>query len=259
MNTQIKRTFAIGDIHGAYKALIQCLERSGFNKEEDELIQLGDVVDGWPEVYECVEELLSIKNLITIKGNHDDWFNDWLTTGGHPTYWLQGGAGTLSSYCKNLDCKYFGSDSGGYKTSLNSAVIPKSHKDFFKNQKLYYIDHQNRCFVHGGFDRNNFVDYLAITNPVEFYWNRSLYSSALSCTGNQKLKTANEFKEIFIGHTATVNEDRTFKPVIRGGVYNLDQGAGWMGKLTIMNVETKEYFQSDEVTTLYPDEKGRRG
>lgn len=77
-------------------------------------------------------------------------------------------------------------------------------------------------------------------------------------------KTANEFTEIFIGHTATINDSlnekgiRDFKPVIKGGVYNLDQGAGWVGKLTIMNVDTKEYFQSDEVGTLYPDEKGRR-
>lgn len=258
MSTQIKRTFAIGDIHGAYKALVQCLERSGFNKEEDELIQLGDVVDGWSEVYECVEELLTIKKLIVIKGNHDDWFNDWLTKGGHPTYWLQGGVGTLSSYCKNLDCIYHGSDAGGYRTSLNFAMIPQKHREFFANQKLYYIDNYNRCFVHGGFKRTEFVDYLAIVDPIDFYWNRDLYNQAKSCIKGQKLKTANEFKEIFIGHSATINDDRTFKPVISGGVYNLDQGAGFRGKLTIMNVDTKEFWQSDEVTTLYPDERGRR-
>lgn len=34
----------MGDIHGAYKALQQCLERSKFNYENDKLIQLGDVV-----------------------------------------------------------------------------------------------------------------------------------------------------------------------------------------------------------------------
>ena len=65
------KRFAIGDIHGNYKALKQCLERSAFDKENDLLIQLGDVADGWHEVYECVDELLSIKNTIFIKGNHD--------------------------------------------------------------------------------------------------------------------------------------------------------------------------------------------
>lgn len=29
------KTFVMGDIHGAYKALIQCIERSGFDKEKD--------------------------------------------------------------------------------------------------------------------------------------------------------------------------------------------------------------------------------
>lgn len=55
------RTFAMGDIHGAHKALVQCLERCNFNNEIDTLIQLGDVADGWSETYECVEELLKIK------------------------------------------------------------------------------------------------------------------------------------------------------------------------------------------------------
>ncbi|MET0786893.1 MAG: metallophosphoesterase, partial [Paenisporosarcina sp.] len=65
-----KRTFALGDVHGNYKGLMQCLKRSGFNNEKDTLIQLGDVVDGFSESFECVEELLKIKNLISIRGNH---------------------------------------------------------------------------------------------------------------------------------------------------------------------------------------------
>lgn len=78
------RTIIAGDIHGSHKALKQCLERSNFDYENDTMIQLGDIVDGWNEVYEEVEELLKIKNLVTIKGNHDDWFNHYLQLGTHP-------------------------------------------------------------------------------------------------------------------------------------------------------------------------------
>ena len=42
------KTFVVGDIHGAHKALVQVLERSGLDRESDTLIVLGDVVDGWP-------------------------------------------------------------------------------------------------------------------------------------------------------------------------------------------------------------------
>lgn len=54
------KTYAIGDIHGAYKALIQCFERSGFDRESDRLIVLGDVCDGYSEVQQCIDELLEV-------------------------------------------------------------------------------------------------------------------------------------------------------------------------------------------------------
>lgn len=99
------RTFCCGDIHGAHKALVQCLERSGFDKENDTLIQLGDVVDGWSEMYECVEELLTIKNLISIKGNHDEVFRIWLERGVHMFDWSQGGRAVITSYARHTDRK----------------------------------------------------------------------------------------------------------------------------------------------------------
>ena len=34
------KTFAVGDIHGAYKSLVQCLERSKFDYNNDRLIVL---------------------------------------------------------------------------------------------------------------------------------------------------------------------------------------------------------------------------
>ena len=252
------RRFVCGDIHGAHKALIQCLERSGFNKNEDQLIQLGDVADGWNEVYECVEELLSIKNLVAIRGNHDKWFAEWMVYGAHPSYWLQGGIGTLESYCKNTDSQFDGSGHAGYKTSLNTAVIPQSHKDFFmETQKPYYIDHMNNLFVHGGYDRTDYISNQLAMNSENFWWDRSLWDQAQSCAPGVKLKTTDEFKKIFIGHTATERKYKDLKPVESGGVWNLDQGAGWSGKLTLMNIDTEEYFQSDLVSELYTDQHGR--
>jgi len=42
------------------------------------------------------------------------------------------------------------------------------------------------------------------------------------------------------------------------GVWNLDTGAGMSGKLTVMDIDTKEYWQSDLVTELYPEETANR-
>lgn len=249
-------TYVIGDIHGAYRALKQVFDRSPI-KEGDTIIQLGDIADGWSEVYECVDLLISMKdkyNMVFIKGNHDVWFNEFLTYGMHPTAWLQGGVGTLESYCRNVerDIPTY-TKNGGYMSTLNNTDIPESHIKFFKDQIYYYIDEKNRCYVHGGFDRWEFIN-----NQIGFdlYWDRDLWNQALSCADGIKLKTVDDFSEIFIGHTSVTNMG-TDKPMNSGGVYNIDTGAGWSGKLTIMNVDTKEYWQSDDVKELYKDERGR--
>lgn len=261
----------MGDIHNNYKALKQCLERSGFDYEKDHLIQLGDIVDGWNQTYEVVEELLKIKNLTALKGNHDHWFCEWLNRGEHPVHWMMGGEGTLKSYCKHSGREYY-PDNGGWRSNLTTFDIPQSHRDFFNNQKLYYIDDNRNCFVHGGFDRYQYMDLLQATQADDFYWNRDLWKEAMH--SKDKLYFVEMFNEVFIGHTATTNYSdieviktkeghvRSYgvpitKPMNGGGVWNLDTGAGFSGKLTIMNLETKEYFQSDKCSELYPDEKGR--
>lgn len=245
------RTFAIGDIHGSYKALLQCLERSGFNKEEDTLIQLGDVADGYHEVYQCVEELLSIENTIFIRGNHDDWFREWIIKGNHPDRWIQGGEGTLRSYCETLVLEYTGNQAFGFRTSLSVADIPETHINFWKNQLPYYIDDKNRCFVHGGFDRTTKISKQL---PHTLWWDRYLWNQAQSAESYdlERINDVNNFSTIFIGHTGDKRNPRK-----AAQVWNLDSNAGWGEKLTIMNVETEEFWQSDPVKELYPNEKGR--
>lgn len=233
------RTLVMGDIHGAAKALLQCLERSNFDKDNDTLIFLGDVADGWGQVPECVEELLSIKNLIAIRGNHDKWAEDWMTTAAAPNFWLtQGGQATYDAY-------------------IPIPEIMNIHRDkFFKKQHNFYIDDSDRAFVHGGY-----ISFKGLGHEGShstYYWDRELWMIALSgksLIGNIP-KRLRPHSEIFIGHTATTNwkEDT---PMNACNVWNLDTGAGFDGKLTIMDVETKEYWQSDNVKELYPDEVGR--
>src|SRR5580700_10417135 len=92
------REFVMGDLHGSCRALKQCLKAVNFDFQKDRLIQLGDVVDRNPEVYECVEELMKIRHLIVVRGNHDDWFDEFCLTGRHPANWRYGGMDTARSY-----------------------------------------------------------------------------------------------------------------------------------------------------------------
>lgn len=247
------RTFVMGDIHGSYSALVQCLQRSNFDYGHDCLIQLGDIVDGYPESYECVEELLKINNLISILGNHDEWFSEFISTDLHPQFWTFGGKGTLISYLEHAG-KVGGYRAArrGFKTSLTSSDIPSSHRSFFSKQKLYHVDAENRCFVHAGFN-NMFPFYQQ--ERTEYLYNRSLWQDALLLAkneaGQENFYFFDAFKEIYIGHTPTTNFGSD-KPLHALNIINVDTGAGHSGRLTIMDIDSKEFWQSDRISKLYP-------
>src|SRR5260221_8811191 len=94
---------------------------------------------------------------------------------------------------------------------------------FFHRQHLYYIDEWNNCYVHGGFDRHQV---FKGQRPEVYYWDRDLWSAALSYNAYERHQPGNkfrmitEFNEIFIGHTSTVNW-KTDKPMKAANIYNL--------------------------------------
>lgn len=280
----MSKTFVIGDIHGAHKALEQCLVRSGFNRETDTLITLGDYCDGWQYTYEVIEILFEIVNLIPIRGNHDQWFNYWLLTGHHPVGFSQGGKGTAASYLRHAgkdpydSIKYYMLTGNSYQiecyeyANFTFADVPPAHQKFFESLHLYYKDDKGRLFVHAGFDKDLTLKENQESYAGNFYWNRALWNKALSAKG-AKMKYAETLTEIFIGHTATTkwttNEitteagiiipkgEKITTPMHADIIWNLDTGAGWAGKLTIMDVDTHEYWQSDLVTSFYNEENSR--
>lgn len=248
------RTFVMGDIHGMYKALKQCLERSNFNKEVDTLIHLGDVADRGPELFECVEELLSIKNLVAIKGNHDAWFKEWIKTGNHPGF-SQGGKASIASYTKHCDVNQ------NY-TNMCPLSLPQAHVDFFTNQLYWYKDKDANIYVHGGFNRHQLLE--EHPSSMVFWWDRDLWHTAMSYEAMNKglvyhesggnvttFKIKEPCKEVFIGHTPTLLWSKDV-PMKAANINNLDTGAGMGGKLTIMDIDSKQFWQSDYVNELYP-------
>lgn len=225
--------FVIGDIHGAHKALVQCMARSGFDKGNDLLVSLGDLADGWPDTNKVFNELLTIRNLITILGNHDQWLLDWFRTGAKPDIWLR---------------------QGGYAT-INSIgnIVPDAYKKLLEGSVLYYnID--NYLFVHGGIKTD--IPLEAQDKEV-FLWDRSLISAAFKQTGKRGESKLTNYDLIFVGHTPTINFGPP-EPIINSGVCMMDTGAGWPGgKLAIMNIDSGIYYLSDVVDSLYPEFKAR--
>lgn len=227
----MSKTFVIGDIHGAYRALRQCLERSRFDYENSHLICLGDVCDGWPETKESIDELLKIKNLKYLLGNHDFWTLHWMMTGNADSVWLsQGGDATVKSY--------------------QGSGIPPEHIDFL-NKALPYFLLDNKLFVHAGIDPQQTLEQQDLNT---FLWDRNLAHKALDFYTEKGDDKLTKFDEVYMGHTPIPFE----KPVYSRGVWLMDTGAGWTGVLSMMNINTKEIFMSDPVPQLYPGVAGRK-
>ncbi len=234
------RTLVIGDIHGAYKALIQVLEKAKV-RDNDRLIFVGDYVDGWPESALVIEHLIHLSekySCIFIKGNHDIWCGDWLAGNVPDKAWLENrGMSTILSY-QDFD----------KNTKLR-------HRDFFSNLTNYYVDEKNRLFVHAGFTSQKGL----LEEPSEYNFNndRTLLETALamdkSLTPDSVFypKRLALFTEIFIGHTPTTKFEMDV-PMNGGNLWDVDTGAAREGKISVMDVETKEFWQSHKVKDIYP-------
>ncbi len=232
------KRYVVGDIHANYKALKQVFKRAKFDYEKDEIIIIGDVVDGYSCSFEVVEELLKIKNKIFIIGNHDVWWMNHMANGWADELWLmQGGRATRESY-----------ESHGY----NYKKLPEEHKDFF-NSGVYWYEVDEMLFVHGGFD---YPKHPKDCDVYDLTWDRELIERMLN---GLKIK---EWKKIFVGHTTTENIDS--KPSIIdyhegkfAKLIKVDCGAGWNGRLCLFNIDTEEYVLSDFARKLNPNEEGR--
>ncbi len=239
------RTLVIGDIHGGLRALQQVFERAAVSAK-DILIFLGDYVDGWSESAQVMNFLLELttqQSCVFIKGNHDVWCEEWLRNGHKDETWLaHGGAETLQSY-------------EGMNSNQKTA-----HLELFEQMPFYFIDDKQRLFIHAGFTSMHGPQ-KEFQSPV-FSWDRTLWETALALDKNIEMNSAfypkrlRLFEEIYIGHTPTLYYEK-MEPMHAANVWNLDTGAAFQGKLSMLDVDTKEIWQSDEVPELYPNEKGR--
>ena len=188
-----------------------------------------------------MEFLRCLKNWKGVRGNHDEWLKKWLFKREEPEIWLsQGGFATVESYRKQQRIEF------------------PDHAHFFKDMPMYlYVD--DMVFVHGGFDPAYRPELQS--NSV-LMWDRSLIQRAhnawlASKALNTDTPPIGSASKIFLGYTPTTIFHLT-EPTHFGNVVAMDTGGGWEGKLSVMDIDTGEFWQSDNVQSLYPDARGRK-
>lgn len=134
--------------------------------------------------------------------------------------------------------------------------VPPDHVGLLERAVPYYIEERgdrSALFVHAGWDPG-----VAPEEQLgyELRWSRDLWTEARARAAKGEAGgTLTRFDAVFLGHTPTIPQWDEPRPVLE--VWNLDQGAGWDGRLTVMDADTHEYWQSDDVPRLYPGVEGR--
>lgn len=238
------KTFAIGDVHGNYTALMALIHKleteAGFNIATDQLIITGDLVDSGTQVKQVLTQCMEWERLYPqhkfLMGNHEDLLLDALNPK-HPVYgdyylWhSQGGEQTLKSYLPD--------GLTDYEKALASPqeLIPAEHIAWLLNRPYYY-ETEDYFFVHGGV----LPFQLLAKHDFDDPW-----------TKNQMLWIRDQFidsefkweKKIIFGHSAKVNARGMYEPIVKKNKIGINtQPRAWLGYLTAVELPAERFWQA---------------
>jgi len=211
----IRRTYVVGDLHGRIdllRGMLRAIADHGEGKDA-RLIFLGDYVDRGPDSRLVVETMMALcetRQVVCLKGNHEDMMHRALVGGTVADYraWIgSGGGATLRSY---------GADS----REAARARVPAAHLRWMAGLPLTSGD-GHRIYVHAGlapgvaFERQQ---------PEHCLWIRDKFLKA----------PAEEFDaHIVHGHTPRwAGKQQAAQPELLPHRTNLDSGAYETGALT---------------------------
>jgi serine/threonine protein phosphatase 1 len=159
-------TVAVGDLHGNVRALDDVL--AAVLPElgpGDELVFLGDYLDGWPWVPQCIDRILDLQAsgpcpVVALMGNHEQWM---LKSHRDPTAhsWVLGMGGLETVECYSPEAAAAIADeirAAGRQAVVGSVpvgygrffeALPPAHLAFFLALRAFHHSPDVMC-VHGG-------------------------------------------------------------------------------------------------------------
>lgn len=203
----MRKTFVIGDIHGCHKTMVALLNRISPDPQSDVLVFLGDYINRGPDSSKVISELLRLRkqfnHVITLMGNHEFMWLNYLAGKDQKCFLMMGGRQTLQSY--------------GIQDLFHSDLIhmlPPDQLHFF-NELLTYWEDEEYIYVHAGLRPG--IHPSQQTNDW-LLWAREKF-----------IKTGYDFgKRVIFGHTP-------FKdPRVESNKIGIDTGAVYGGRLTCL-------------------------
>lgn len=212
--------FAMSDIHAHYDIMQERIEQIIPAIEDGgKLILLGDYIDRGKDSYRCLQfaydlqEKYGEEKVIVLKGNHEEWFIDFIL--GKGDEWLTeddnfNTTGTFLTEEQRNELRTI--TSRAEILSFLRQNIKKNHKDLLNwTKKLFaYYETSTQIFVHAGVDEEipeEEIDFCTLGTPDYVL------------TGKFPPSTGHFYKDIIAGHVAarTVADDPDFKGIYFDG------------------------------------------
>ena len=265
--------YAVGDLQGCLEPLKCLLERVAFDPLKDRLWLVGDLVNRGPQSLETLRFLYNMRDsLVCVLGNHDlhllaTWHNvERLKKGDTLSEILQApDADQLLDWLRRQKLLHYDEDRG---TAMVHAGIPphwtlgKALGHAAEVEAALRDDNLLKLYLDGMYgnepnkwskDLHGVTRLRVITN----YLTRMRFCTRegkLDLKGKEGLDSAppgyapwfahknrrTKAVRLIFGHWAAL-EGRCSEP----GVFALDTGCVWGGKMTLMNVDTLEYHRCD--------------
>ena len=192
------KIYAISDIHGHFNEFINSLSKVDLSVKDNRLILLGDYIDNGSQSFQVISKIIELekiypKQIITLFGNHDEWFYHWLildkpTASAFPE--------TINSFFSTDELNYIlKSNPNNFETGVRNEIRNNAKFIPFINwfQKRYedsrYFETENQIFVHAGIDEANTL-WKDLTSPEMF-------------TNKFPITTGRFYKDIISGHVAS--------------------------------------------------------
>jgi len=228
------KDYVVGDLHGCYSLLTRLLEAVQFDKSQDRLFSVGDLIDRGPDSLSCLQ-LLAEPWFYAVLGNHElmmlDYFLPYLLGGRIDAITDDHGTGFLD-YGGNWVKNYFKAEQGIMSDEFNRGLamvleLPLIWVVGEGNDRFHVIHAEllkpnyrtDKHIVWLDSDLDRWLDEQAIPPKVEdrLLWGRTLMLSKLVTM--DYAKTQPGLSTTFCGHTYAARSRKVLSHVC------LDTGA----------------------------------
>jgi len=206
------RDLAVGDIHGHFQRLQQCLDQAGFDPETDRLISVGDLVDRGPHSAEALAWLAK-PWFHAVQGNHESLAITYL-------------------YGGRLDLEMYRAAGGGWFLDL-----PRHEQEVFVEQFLQLpiaLEVQTSAGLVGVLHADSpFNDWAALRESLLF--DDDARVREVCQWSRRRLKDGDTepvagLRALLVGHTPVLQAKRL------GNVWHLDTGGWASGHFTLLDL-----------------------